>query len=453
MGDAHPRRFLPWLKQTLAGSAQGVFDISVSMVSQGVGIVAGLGSSILLARGLGPEAMGNYALILSLSTLTATLSDLGIGQTAIRFASRAAAQNREDALFSVLRWAFRLRVVLVLTISLAAFLVAVPVSRGLWHAEQLSSLVRVSLLTGIFMAIASVPGIYYQSVRRFQMNAAVSIAQSLISFTGVLAIFLLRSWALEWVVGLGVLAAGASALALCILVPKRVFFQAGEMRGAPGKVLRKMFVAPEYKQSGTNTFAFYMMISSIAVALTLRADVWLMGVFVPKEAIGQYSVANRFTIPLTVLLGALNTILWPRASALTDRAEVIGLLRKTIRISALCCVLCLAYSIFAPLVSPFLFGQKYRGTVLLGQLLCIRCSIAILVSPIGIIGYNFGLVRQYWIVNIVQFCVVCAINIVLLPRIGVMGSVIALIVNEIISFTYTLLAIMKKAGEHGAMAS
>lgn len=444
MAEAAPVRFLPRILGLVKSNAQGLFDISVSMVSQGIGIIVGLGSSILLARGLGPDAMGQYALILSISTLTVTLSDLGVGQTAIRFASRAAAQGREDTLFAVLRWAFRLRIVLVLAISLVAFLIAGRISRDLWHAAGLAPLVRIALLAGLFTAVAAVPGIYFQSVRRFQMNAAVSILQAVFSFCGVLVLFFLHSWKLEWVVILSVMTAAVSAVAMGILVPKKVFFGGVKADGPGVRGLRGFIATPDQEEGGTNTFAFFMMLSSVAVALTMRADVWLMGIFVPAGSIGQYSVANRFTMPLTVLLGALNTILWPRASALTERHQIVKLLRKLAGITGICGALCLLYSFFGPQISPFLFGERYRGTVLLGQLLCLRYSVAILVSPIGIIGYSFGLVRQYWIVNIVQLVAVCVLNIFLLPRIGVMGSVVALIANELIGFGYTAIAILRK---------
>ena len=55
------------LRHTLFGSRQGIKDTLVSAVPQLVGVFTGFFSSVLIARGLGPEGMGKYALVMSLA--------------------------------------------------------------------------------------------------------------------------------------------------------------------------------------------------------------------------------------------------------------------------------------------------------------------------------------------------------------------------------------------------
>ncbi|MBK7260038.1 MAG: oligosaccharide flippase family protein [Ignavibacteriae bacterium] len=84
-------------------SKRGIRDVLVLIIPQVATVVAALVTSVLLARGLGPDGVGQYTLILSLAGVAASLSDLGIGQTAIRFASRAASVGDTDGQMSVLR--------------------------------------------------------------------------------------------------------------------------------------------------------------------------------------------------------------------------------------------------------------------------------------------------------------------------------------------------------------
>jgi O-antigen/teichoic acid export membrane protein len=112
--------------------------------------------------------------------------------------------------------------------------------------------------------------------------------------------------------------------------------------------------------------------------------------------------------------------------------QTFKLLAKTFRLSIVVASLGLAYSILMPLVSPWLFGPAYSPGVQLGQLLCIRYCFAILTCPLGLIGYNLGLVRVYWVINLLQFGAVVGINLLLIPVMGPAGAAIALIVNEFV---------------------
>ncbi|WP_460596942.1 oligosaccharide flippase family protein [Geomonas sp. Red276] len=446
--------WLSRLKTTFLGTRRAIEDVIVSMIPQVVSVVTGFVTSILIARGLGPKAMGDYALILSVSGLAAALSDLGIGQTAIRFASRAVETNDKEAQFAVLRWAFRLRMLLVVMASLSAFIVAPVVAKSLWHEADLSFLVRVSLLVGIFTAVAHIPTIYFQSLKRFKMNAFISTGQTVVSFAGILLLALLKKWSLETVITVSVVAAGAGAVAFILLVPRGAFFRWREFRKPVRELPQMLLRAPVVgagsggmDTTGANTFAFFMLLSSVLVTITMRADVWMMGYFLDKAEIGLYSIATRFTMPLVILLGALNTALWPRASALTDFDKTMAMIRKTIGLSLLVAVFAMVYSLVAPYATPLFFGQKYADAVLLGQALCVRYVVSLLVCPIGIIGYSFGLVRLYWLVNLLQLVGVVVINMALLPRFGAMGAAMALICNEVIGFIFSAGIIWRKVAQ------
>jgi len=417
----------------LRQSRRGATDVVVSMLPQLVGVLTGFFGSVLIARGLGPEGLGRYALVMSVAGMAMTLSDLGLGQTAIRYAARAITLGRESVQMAVLRWAFRMRMVLVLGITAVFMLVAPGLARRLWHDADLSFYLRLGLIGGIFTALGAVPTLYFQSVRRFGVNASVQSAQKLIFFAGIVVLAFLSAWSLTNVL-LAQLAAGlVAAVAFLALVPGPAlwnrtgepdrFWQAPQLPGPEA--------AHELDQQSVRGFALYHMISTVLVMITLQADVWLMGYFLSKEAIGVYSAASRFTLPLAILLGGLNTALWPRAAALHTMPDVRRLMKKTLLVSLALSAAGLVYAVAAPLLAPWLFGPSYAGGVLIGQLLCVRFCVAILMCPIGVIGYNLGLVRVYWLMNLIQLILVTGINLVLLPRYGALGAALALVANDV----------------------
>lgn len=124
-------------KKVIFESLKAIEDVIVSVFPGVATLLTGAFTATLIARGLGPFGMGQYALVISVSSFTIGLSDLGIGQTAIRYASRAASQGDVEGQFAILRWTFRLRMLFVLGWSLVVFVLAPTIAGTIWHDNSL----------------------------------------------------------------------------------------------------------------------------------------------------------------------------------------------------------------------------------------------------------------------------------------------------------------------------
>lgn len=422
----------------LADSQRGIGDVMLMLVPQFVIVVTGFLTTVLIARGLGPLALGQYTLVISMAGVAAAFSDLGIGQTAIRYASRAVAGGRVPEQHAVLRWALGVRLLLVTGVTITVAVLAPLVAGRWWKLPALTPLIEIGLLGGFCAALASVPTVYFQSVRRFDRNAIVQIGQALLSFAGVLVIAFGRRWSVTSVIVVGVVSAALGAIVFLPMIPRASWWR-GAADLPPGAPRARPWSAPvasvplgEVADAGPGTFARFNVISSVIVMVTLRLDVWLMGVFLGPQSVGLYTVASRFALPLALLLGAVTGALWPRASARSDPREALVLLERTFRLSLPLGLLALGYAIVAPMLTPWAFGSAYRGSEVLAQVLCVRYALAILIVPIGVVGYSLGFVRVYWIINAIQLAVVALVNVLLLRRIGPMASALALVASEAI---------------------
>ncbi|MFH0703037.1 MAG: oligosaccharide flippase family protein [bacterium] len=445
--------FLSNIKENLKDSKKAVEDIVITTIPSVFSIICGLVTSVLIARGLGPEKMGEYTLVLSISGLIPILSDLGIGQSAIRFASRALSQGNIDSQHAVLRWAFRIRIFMVFFTTAIIFLVAPFITGKIWHLDNLANPVRLSLLIGIFITISSIPMVYYQSLKKFKMNALVSIGQTSITLIGILIIFLLNAWSINKIIITSIISTGIGMFIFLLIVPKTIFFNMLKLKSSSFKKLLKDFWRAPADESvrsknfdGTNlySFTFYITLASIISTLIYKVDVWLMGYFLNPDQIGIYSVAMRFTLPLTFILSGVQVTIYPKASELTCQKKTAELLKKTFYLCSLISLGFAVYSIFVPLMAPFMFGHEYKDCVLLAQLLCIRYCISILICPLGVISYNFGLVKFSPPINFIQLVIVVLMNIVALPLIGSLSAVIALIISEVFGGLAFGLLIWKK---------
>lgn len=431
------------VREALVVSRRGIADTAVSLLPQIVNAGTGLVSSVLIARGLGPARLGEYALITSIAGISALFSDLGIGGTAIRYTAWARKSGDGEGQLAILRWAFRLRVAMVLAVSAAAFSLVPFLAESVWHAPHLTPLIRTSLLIGICGALASIPLLYFQSQQNFRANARVAIAQSILSFSAVLVIAVLGAWSLWALVLVSVGAAVITAVSVQFLVPRRTIFLPGEFSSARRSALawlRAVLRPPalarpsgqELDAGALGGFAIHMVASSAIQLLVLRVDVWLMGAMLSAKEIGLYSVATKFTLPLAMVVGAVHTALLPRASSIRRVEELRAMLVRAFRLTAFASLACVAYAVVAPLLAPRVFGAPYAPATLLAQVLCLRFCAALLSCPASVAGYSLGLVRVYWVISGLQLAVVLTLNLLLLPRIGALAAPIALLVQDVL---------------------
>lgn len=414
-------------------------DTLVSAIPQIVAIMTGIITSVLLARGLGPKRLGEYTLITSIATLVPALSDLGINQSAVRFASQAVAENNTEAQNSVLRWAFRIRMLLLIVITIILFFISPYICSKFWHIPKLIHVLQLSLLIGIFTTLSAIPTVYFQSLQKFKTNAIVQTLQTILSSSGIVIIAILNKWSLYYIILSSIIATLVSAIFFFHIVPKSIFFEKKEMKNffksffqiSQDESIKQKF------QKEIHSFTFYYVLSAIIATINTRVDIYMMGAFLNTESIGIYSVAQRVVLPLTLLLTAYQTQLWPKLSSTgTNREYNISVLKQMKKSNLLIAGGFGLYSIIAPLFIPLFFGDIYKNCILISQLLCFRYCINILQLPINTIGYNYGLAKWYSKINLIQFLCFVILNIILIPKLGLWGILVSLYVQSIINIIF-----------------
>jgi stage V sporulation protein B len=423
-------------KKVIFESLKAIEDVILSAFPGVTTLLTGAITAALIARGLGPFGMGEYALVISVSTFTIGLSDMGIGQTAIRYASRAASQGDAEAQFAILRWTFRMRMLFILSISLVVFVLAPTIAGTIWHDNSLTSILQLSLLIGVFATLAHIPIIYSQSIRRFRMNSIIQVAQALISFAGILLVAFFALWHVEFVIIVTVIATFIGALVFVTVTPKAAFFKFDgswrsihfKLRGALTPPAIKDGETSAFDSSNIGSFARFNFVDQMVSVGVSNAPVWIMGVFLFKSQIGIYSVATYVAIPISVLIMAINTALWPRVAAATTFKGNKDLLRRAMLLTIVTVIGALFYSVFAPLLMPFVFGAGYVSGILIAQLFCLGYCVSLFAVPIFLVGYNFGVVRISWLINAVELIIIIAINVWLLPIIGPLAAASAFVI-------------------------
>lgn len=444
------QRLAHTLYETALASRRGIRDTILSMIPQAVTVGAGAIAAILIARGLGPKGLGQYALVTSLSSLITSFSDLGISHTAIRYSAQAAALGERAHHLAILRWALRRRLISTALIALVVFSLAPWVAAQFWKDASLTSIIRIALGIGVMGAVAAVPTVYFQSLKRFAPNSLISVGQTLISLAGIVAIALLRMWSVRAVILASLAAASVGAALFISFLPQGALFSKADFQGRTlwrdfwhGPPLSERTL-PAIGDIPPGQFAAYMSGLSLLSIIIGRLDVWLMGNLLPQEQVGYYATAQRLVVPLFILLNGINTALWPRASSVSNPKELIPLLKKTLRLSALVIAGGFLYIFLVPFLAVILFGGAYTASIPIARLLCLRVLITLLFLPMHTIGYGFGLVRAYLPLNLVRLGLVLGINLLFLGRIGPLAAGWALIASDLVGLVVTAVLIGRR---------
>lgn len=388
----------------------------LSVGVKGASLVLGFLVVLVLARVLGEDGYGLYAVIFAWVTVLSIPAQFGLPNLVVRETARIGVSAHPGAVRGLWR-----RAIWVVLVASAVILVA---ALGWAQVGGLSPLTQAALLAGLLLIpLRAMAGVFSAGLRGLGRV-----------ITGQLPEFVLRPGLFLVLVGGAVwLAAGAAltardalwlhlaaagvALVFAMVMLARHAPARGEGDGNP-LGLHAMLVS-----SGT------LGLIAGAQVLNQNLDVIMLGALSDTATAGVYKVAASTAILATFALQAINQVLMPRiaaAHARGDRAAMQRLARKSARLILLSAVLA---TVVLVVMGEWLLGQAFGAgyaagypvlvILLVGQLGNALCGSVI--SILNMTGHE-----RDTLAGVVVACVLnVALNAVLIPLYGAMGAAIA----------------------------
>lgn len=395
-------------------------DTAFNITRQTWSILIGLVISILLARGLGTENRGAYAVVIVLTGLFVTFLNGGIGAASTYYLAK-----QEHTLLTA--------------VHLSLFISTLTSAIGLAIGTTLIALFHNALFPGIaihllFVGLAAVPitlfrdnlQVIFLGLQDFRTYNLIG----LIPYTLILIFTLALVWGLHMGVE-GALAANlighAVSLAAALVLLRR--------RLAPAE---KMFPIRVNKTQVRQlvTFGLLVHLSNVIVYFNYRADIFLLNLLTSKVSVGLYDVAVTLGERIWLLSTAVSTVIFPRIASLQtdqERQQVTPIVTRYVFWFVLI-VAALVYGI-AEWGVVLIYGAEFRGAAVVLRLLLpgiILESISkILANDLAGRGkpqLNALLATMASVINI-------AANLILIPRADLLGSALAT------SISYSVLAL------------
>jgi O-antigen/teichoic acid export membrane protein len=376
--------------------------------------------AVLLARALGPDARGVYAIFLLTASVAQALFSLGLGVAALYYLSKGDYTDRQvvtnchqvtifsfaaSALLVLLAWPIFGDELLEQDVPFWAFAIAVPL------------FVQYGLLTSIL-----------QGQQRFARMNAVVVAQPL-----VLLVLLSVGVAVDVVdTSEAILLWCASTFAANLLAMILV--------GRDALPSWEMFRIHWSSMRAQLWFGLRGQAGNLAQLLNYRLDQYVVLLFVNSAGVGIYVVSVQLSQSLWFLSNAVATVLQPRlaaASAEDAAREAPVVCRAVLLISALGAG---ALAIVSPWLIPTLFGDEFEASVV-PFLWLLPGTVALAGSKI-ISSYVFarGYPGTNSVITTIALAVTLGADFALVPFLEVTGAAIASSIAYVTHFGLSLAA-------------
>jgi O-antigen/teichoic acid export membrane protein len=385
-------------------------DATLAFLAQMVGAALTAVLTIFLARALSPAQFGYFTFALSVTTIASLFADLGITTSSGRFL----AERRADPLAAaaVFRTTMRLKLQIGIPAAAGLFILAGPVCDAfgapgaLWAVRGCAIVLLAQSIFGLFLAAFIALGTLRYNVL---LAAVESVAEAVATFALVLLGAAAAGAAFGRAIGFTVATGAGLAVARRTVGSLRGRGAADRLAIGPRRIL---------------AYAGPLLLVEAAFRAFWSIDVLLIAAIVGGGAqIASFGLPMRLAGFLEFPAAAVSSAVAPRLAA--RRAQDVALLSQSLRYLILVQMLLTAPLLIWPdAIIHLLFGSKYPGAPAVLRALSPYVFLGGL-APLTTLSVNYlGLGRSRVPIALAMLAVNAVIDVILLPRIGIVAGAI-----------------------------
>ncbi|MEM9952378.1 MAG: oligosaccharide flippase family protein [Chloroflexota bacterium] len=395
-------------------------NASLNMLRYILLIFVSLITSIILARQLGTDGLGAYAVVLSMVTLSVSMTNTGTGNSITYYVSR-----NQQSLKDVVQHVFGLSIV-VATVATSIAIITLFFKDILYNAIPLGLLISGITMIPVIILTNNFASIFVGQEKFFHNNVLQLATQlgTLVLTVVLVGIVPLGTYGGVISVGLGNLCGLIAAIGL-ILYQTEV-----------------KYLCPTFDWDyirDVMTYGLKVQLGFIAIILNYRIDVFILNILTNTTYVGIYTQAVQIGEQMWLLSRAVASAMMPRIAALEgfddERSHITSIISRYVL------WLNLAISIVLFFISEpaivLLYGAEFRAS---GTTLKFLLPGLVMAGTSRIIGSDIG-GRGRPEINGIHALIAAIINIILnfilIPSYGFIGSAIATTIS------YTVLYILK----------
>lgn len=358
----------------------------------------------LVSRVLGPTEFGLLSYYQTIATMLLAITSLGFDNVLInKFQQR----ENHDCIFSTAFWSRIVCSVLVITIFI-----------GCLYFESIPTINKVVLIVCLFSLIFQAQNTYF-SYYQSQLRAAVITKVSLFSlvFSSLFKIFLLYKGAnILWFAFSYSFDFFVSFIAFIFVTHKQKYISIN-IANFRFRMLKKLLQE-----------SWPIIASSIIIVLYTRLDQIMLMRMLGAESVAIFSVAIRIAEAYVFIPAALVTSYYPLI-ARTPSKKNVKFYFDVVYFSSF--IMAIVVAIAAYFFIPIMFGSVYTESYNVLLILLFSSTFAVFGSACTNLMIIYGLTYLRLIRAVIGLIINFTLNIILIPKYGVIGAAIASVFSQI----------------------
>jgi len=400
------------LKKILPPEIKIAKEATITMGGSAIAGVLRYVFNILIARLLGIEMLGFYAISNAVTQIASVMGKLGLDTGIVRYVSRLQALNKLDVATATIRRAVLIGVVSAVFMAVLLYLGAGKISVAVFHASPalLGRLLSFFVLAIPFIILAQilVAGSQGLGVLKHPALALYIIPATVLCIGLVLTVpffspvdvLIVSFWAAQVL----------SAIVAFFLVKR--FFPLHKRPGVP-------------PAAGLVRFSLPLAFASILTMIIHWSDILMIGALADGKSAGLYQPAVRTAGMIILILHAFNSIFAPVISDLEargDRTKIQRLLKLVSRWNfTVAWPAFLFLGLYAPMVMA-MFGDNFLPASNVVRLLALtQATVALGTSSAAVLTMS-GFHKTNLYNNSLALLINVGANLYLIPRYGIMGA-------------------------------
>jgi len=396
-----------------------VRQVSINSIYKGVYLLLQFILTILISKLSGPEGLGIFTLVTVNANLSSIFTSLGISSGIGFQASKNDISTR--ALLELTWLSSSVQLMLVLIIEIIVFLISGKflIWNSSWYLFGFAGII-------LFLTISISEKYFALYNGYFQLNKynlIVTAITGLIVLICSIWLFILKKVPIESILIVFVFANVVQVILLHFFLS----YQKKQHNNDNISWKRDLF--------SYSTIAFF---SNCLYFIALRVDYWIIGLFNSKEQLGYYALAVRLSQLIWILPTLLAALILPKVGKIDFKNQDLERLIRLVFSFNVFGGLILAFSSFY--LIPLIFGKEFTRSILP---FCLILPGIVLLSLQIILSAYFsgkGEIKTNLVTSIVLLIVIILLDLLLIPRFGIIGASIASSFAYSISglFTYFL---------------